>query len=46
MNQLSYDVANTRLTRAGFEVRGDLAAGIADTISLLRKANELDRRRS
>lgn len=39
MNQLSYDVANTRMTRAGFEVRGDLGKGVAETIALLKNAN-------
>ncbi len=39
MNQLSYDVANTRMTEAGFAVRGDLGRGIAETIALLRGAN-------
>ncbi len=36
MNQLSYHVANQRFHDLGFEVKGDLRRGIADTISLLR----------
>lgn len=36
MNQLSYDVENTRFTRLGFEFRGSLAGGIAQTISQFR----------
>ena len=36
MNQLSYRVSNLRFGRRGFEVRGDLPTGIAETIRLLR----------
>lgn len=36
MNQLSYEVLNTRLREAGFEPSGDLGRGIADTLGLLR----------
>ncbi|MEO5373319.1 MAG: SDR family oxidoreductase [Alphaproteobacteria bacterium] len=39
MNQLSYDVANTRLNEAGFGFRGSLRQGIADTIALLKNMN-------
>lgn len=39
MNQLSYEVLNTRLTEAGFGVRRTLGEGIADSIALLRNAN-------
>ena len=39
MNQLSYDVANTRLSGLGFRCSGDMERGIADTIALLRNAN-------
>lgn len=39
MNQLSYDVANTRLDEVGFKVSGDMERGIADTIQLLQNAN-------
>ena len=36
MNQLSYDVANQRFLDAGFEFRGSLELGIAETVQLLR----------
>jgi nucleoside-diphosphate-sugar epimerase len=36
MNQLSYHVLNERFRSRGFESRGDLRRGIADTIGLLR----------
>jgi UDP-glucose 4-epimerase len=39
MNQLSYDVENTRMDKAGFTFTGDMAHGISDTIALLRQAN-------
>ena len=39
MNQLSYEVANSRMAKAGFTVEGNLARGIAETIALLRTAN-------
>ncbi len=39
MNQLSYDVKNTRLDNAGFNFSGDLARGIADTVRLLQQSN-------
>jgi len=35
MNQLSYEVLNTRLKALGFEVKGDITKGIASTIRLL-----------
>lgn len=38
MNQLSYHVSNERFRNCGFEFRGDLRRGIADTISLLQGA--------
>lgn len=45
MNQLSYEVANSRMSSVGFQVQGDLQRGIADTVALLRNANyELDDR--
>lgn len=36
MNQLSYEVLNTRLRKLGFVPQGDLQTGIAETIHLLR----------
>lgn len=39
MNTLSYEVLNTRLSAAGFEMQGSLDKGIADTLSLLMHAN-------
>ena len=39
MNQLSYDVANTRFQNAGFTFEDDLRTGIADTVALLGAAN-------
>ncbi|CAA7613552.1 Nucleoside-diphosphate-sugar epimerase [Candidatus Terasakiella magnetica] len=39
MNQLSYEVANQRFRSSGFEFQGSVAAGIEDTIRLLRGAN-------
>ena len=39
MNQLSYEVDNTRLKQAGFAFKGSLRDGIADTLALLRNAN-------
>jgi len=38
MNQLSYEVANERFCSTGFTFRGKVDSGIADTISLLRRA--------
>ncbi len=38
MNQLSYEVLNTRLDEQGFIFKGDLEQGIRDTISLLQQA--------
>ena len=38
MNQLSYEVLNTRLDEQGFIFKGDLEQGIKDTISLLQQA--------
>ena len=39
MNQLSYDVINTRLLDTGFSLSGDMGKGIADTIALFKRAN-------
>lgn len=39
MNQLSYEVLNTRILREGFEIERDLGHGIADTIKLLKNSN-------
>ncbi len=39
MNQLSYEVLNTRISEAGFVVERQLEQGIADTIKLLGGAN-------
>ena len=39
MNRLSYDVASTRLSEAGFEFCGDLDKGIAEILRLLGNAN-------
>jgi UDP-glucose 4-epimerase len=39
MNQLSYEVLNTRMTKAGFEIERDFGQGIADTINLLKNSN-------
>jgi UDP-glucose 4-epimerase len=40
MNQLSYEVANSRMSQAGFRFRGDMGRGIAETIALLRNASQ------
>ena len=42
MNQLSYEVLNTRITDAGFGVLGDMEKGISGTIKLLKNANHHD----
>lgn len=39
MNTLSYEVLNSRLVKAGFEMRGSLEQGISETIRLLMPAN-------
>lgn len=36
MNQLSYEVLNTRLRKLGFEPQGNLEGGIAETIAVLQ----------
>lgn len=36
MNQLSYTVADSRFRALGFDVRGDLKRGVAETVALLR----------
>jgi nucleoside-diphosphate-sugar epimerase len=35
MNQLSYEVLNTRMVNAGFQTQGDIGSGISNTIKLL-----------
>lgn len=42
MNSLSYDVLSSRLTAAGFEMRGSIDQGVADTLQLLMHANLRD----
>jgi nucleoside-diphosphate-sugar epimerase len=42
MNSLSYDVLNSRLTAAGFEMRSSMNQGVADTLQLLMHANSRD----
>ena len=39
MNQLSYEVSDARFRRLGFVPEGELAAGIAETVTLLERAN-------
>lgn len=39
MNQLSYEVLNTRITDLGFEVKRDFGQGIADTLNMLKNSN-------
>lgn len=39
MNQLSYAVSSERFRAKGFEVRGDLEAGIQETIAWLKSSN-------
>jgi nucleoside-diphosphate-sugar epimerase len=41
MNQLSYEVLNTRFAKTGFQVCGSMSNGIADTIGLIRKAGSM-----
>ena len=43
MNQLSYEVLNTKMTQAGFKIEGNLKAGISNTIELLNRSNSLCR---
>lgn len=40
MNQLSYTVANEKFRRLGFEFRGNLKEGIAETIRLIRGVSQ------
>src|SRR3990167_160847 len=40
MNQLSYEVLNTRLTQLGIHLNGKLSIGIANTIDFLKNANQ------
>ena len=44
MNQLSYEVRSDRIRAAGFQVSGDMARGIAETVALLRGANNAAKR--
>lgn len=39
MNQLSYTVMNSKFNALGFEPKGDIKRGIAETIDLLKNAN-------
>jgi nucleoside-diphosphate-sugar epimerase len=39
MNSLSYEILNTRLSAAGFSMRGSLEKGVGDTLHLLMHAN-------
>ena len=39
MNQLSYNVSCEKFCSKGFEIKGNIEAGISDTIQLLRNAN-------
>jgi hypothetical protein len=39
MNQLSYDVRNSRLLELGFSPAGDMTQEIGRTIDLLRQSN-------
>ena len=41
MNQLSYDVANSRVREKGFSFNGSLAQGIAETIELIKGVRQL-----
>lgn len=41
MNQLSYDVLNSRITELGFKFDGDMKQGIESTIALLRHSRSL-----
>jgi UDP-glucose 4-epimerase len=41
MNQLSYEVLNTRFSKAGFNVVGNIEDGIAQTIKILRSTNRV-----
>jgi UDP-glucose 4-epimerase len=38
MNQLSYEVLNTRMENTGFEAQGNLEKGVKDTVSLLKQS--------
>jgi len=39
MNQLSYEVLNTRMYKAGFRIERNFGQGIADTINILKNIN-------
>lgn len=41
MNQLSYDVANEKFKKLGFEYGGDLDASIRKTIDILKNSNKI-----
>lgn len=41
MNQLSYEVKNTRITNAGFKFQSDFSKGISETISILFHSNHI-----
>ena len=41
MNQLSYEVLNTRIKDAGFEIQREFEQGISDTIKILGRANSM-----
>ncbi len=41
MNQLSYDVRNTRLNKLGYSFSGNMDQGIGETISLLKQSSSL-----
>lgn len=42
MNQLSYEVLNTRMKEIGFKPVGNLERGIAETIKTLRRSNSVE----
>lgn len=41
MNQLSYDVLNSRMNKLGFAFHGDMERGIESTIALLKRSRSL-----
>ena len=41
MNQLSYEVMNSKINKVGFSIKRDFRQGISDTIKLLRTANSI-----
>jgi UDP-glucose 4-epimerase len=42
MNQLSYEVLNTRIKEAGFKIERDLRQGIEDSINLIKRSNVIN----